>query len=130
MTRSGETLAMTAGALLLCMGLSRPAGAQDADALAYYRTARIDWRQQAGASMTVALNKHPYTESLVPRIPEFEALTGIKVDYLILPENEYYSKLTADLSQQSGTFSAFVTGSIRNWQYIPAGWVVPAGSVP
>ena len=38
-----------------------------------------------GRSSRSGLNKHPYTEALLPLIGEFEALTGIKVDYLILP---------------------------------------------
>ncbi|HWU38341.1 MAG TPA: hypothetical protein VN203_11905, partial [Candidatus Acidoferrum sp.] len=70
--------------------------------LSYYQKAKINWKQFEGQKLTIGLNKHPYTESLLPLIPEFETLTGIKVEYLILPENEYGAKLTADLSQQRG----------------------------
>ena len=47
------------------------ASAQDDEALAYYRQAKIDWRQAEGQSLTIGLNKHPFTESLLPLIPEF-----------------------------------------------------------
>jgi len=80
------------------------ASAQDDEGLAYYRQAKIDWRQAAGQSLTIGLNKHPFTESLLPLIPQFRALTGIAVEYLILPEAEYFTKLVADLSQQRGEF--------------------------
>ena len=93
--------------------------------LAYFRQAKINWRQFEGQKLTIGLNKHPYTESLLPLIPEFEALTGIKVDYLILPENEYGAKLTADLSNQRGEFTVIMAGAMRNWAYVPPGWMVP-----
>jgi multiple sugar transport system substrate-binding protein len=93
--------------------------------LAYFRQAKINWRQFEGQKLTIGLNKHQYTESLLPLIGEFEALTGIKVDYLILPENEYGAKLTADLSQQRGEFTVIMAGAMRNWGYVPPGWMMP-----
>src|SRR4051812_40897257 len=75
--------------------------------------------------VTIGLNKHPFTESLLPLIPEFRRLTGINVEYLILPEAEYITKLTADLSQQRGEFSVIMTGPMRNWQFVSADWIVP-----
>ena len=68
----------------------RAAAADQDEALQYYHQAKIDWRQADGTSLTIGLNKHPFTESLLPLIPEFQRLTGIKVDYLILPEAEYW----------------------------------------
>src|SRR5882724_6000052 len=100
------------------------ASAQDDAALAYYRQAKIDWRQAEGQSLTIGLNKHPFTESLLPLIREFRRLTGINVEYLILPEAEYFTKLVADLSQQRGEFSVIMTGPVRNWQYVSPGWIL------
>lgn len=103
----------------------RTAFAQDGDSEAYFAKAKIDWKQAAGQSLTIGLNKHPFTESLLPLIPEFKKLTGINVEYLILPENEYITKLTADLSQQRGEFSVIMTGPMRNWQFAQAEWILP-----
>jgi len=44
------------------------ASAQE-EALAYYNQAKINWRQADGQSLTIGLNKHPFTESLLPLIP-------------------------------------------------------------
>lgn len=107
------------------VGSIMPASAQDDEATSYFRQARINWRQAEGQSLTIGLNKHPFTESLLPLIPEFRRLTGINVEYLILPEAEYFTKLTADLSQQRGEFSVIMTGPMRNWQYVPPDWIVP-----
>ena len=51
----------------------------------------FDWQQFGGSQVRLILNKHPYTESLLPLIPEFTELTGISVpDPLILPEGEFF----------------------------------------
>ena len=111
--------------MLVTMGGIPGASAQDDEALAYYRQAKIDWRQAAGQSLTIGLNKHPFTKSLLPLIPEFRRLTGVSVEYLILPEAEYFTKLAADLSQQRGEFSVIMTGPVRNWQFVSADWILP-----
>lgn len=116
------------GALLtmpVAIGRIPSASAQGDDALEYYHQAKINWRQAEGQSLTIGLNKHPFTELLLPLIPEFRSLTGISVDYLILPEAEYFTKLVADLSQQRGEFSVIMTGPMRNWEYVPPNWIVP-----
>jgi multiple sugar transport system substrate-binding protein len=103
----------------------RAAAADEDEALQYFHQAKIDWRQADGKSLTIGLNKHPFTESLLPLIPEFQKLTGIKVDYLILPEAEYFTRLVADLSQQRGELSVIMTGPMRNWDFAPPGWIPP-----
>jgi multiple sugar transport system substrate-binding protein len=112
-------------AMFCTTGVVPGAWAQDDEALAYYRQAKINWRQAEGQSLTIGLNKHPFTESLLPLIPEFRRLTGISVEYLILPEAEYFTKLAADLSQQRGEFSVIMTGPVRNWQFVTADWILP-----
>ena len=71
--------------VLACLGPIGNAVAGESAGLAYFHQAKINWRQFEGQKLTIGLNKHSYTESLLPLISEFEALTGIKVEYLILP---------------------------------------------
>src|SRR5678815_4851138 len=104
------------------VGGASSASAQNDEALAYYRQAKINWGQAEGQSLTIGLNKHPFTESLLPLIPVFRSLTGINIEYLILPEAEYFTKLAADLSQQRGEFSVIMTGPVRNWQWVTPNW--------
>jgi multiple sugar transport system substrate-binding protein len=86
----------------------------------------FDWKQFSGGQVRLILNKHPYTESLLPLIPEFTELTGIEVpEPLILPEAEYFQKLLLDLSTGAGEFDAFMTGPYIHWTYDSAGWTEP-----
>ena len=85
----------------------------------------FNWEACKGQSLFISLNKHPYTEALILEIPEFERLTGIKVDYNILAEEEYFEKLVIDLSTRSRNLDIFMTGPQLNWGYIASGWVEP-----
>ena len=83
----------------------------------------FDWKQFDGSQVRLILNKHPYTESLLPLFPEFTELTGIAVpEPLILPEAEYFQKLLLDLSTGAGEFDAFMTGP-----YVTGHMTAPAG---
>jgi hypothetical protein len=50
-----------------------------ADDLTPYRSAKVDWRQVEGESISVAVIPASYFDNLGSLIPQFEALTGIKV---------------------------------------------------
>ena len=93
------------------------------DPLAYYKQAKINWRAFEGTQLTIGLNKHPFTESLRPLLPHFEELTGIKVAYVILPEEEFFEKLLIDLSSGGGIFDVYMTSPMFEWRYQYAGWI-------
>ena len=113
---------------LLIWSLSAPRGtalAGEVAGLDYFKQAKINWRAYEGQRISLGLLKHLYTESLVPLLPQFEALTGIKLDYLILPELEYNAKLATDLSNQRGEFNVVMSGPMRNWAFVTGDWIVP-----
>ena len=43
------------------MGRIPSASAQSDEALEYYHQAKINWRQAEGQSLTIGLNKHPFS---------------------------------------------------------------------
>jgi multiple sugar transport system substrate-binding protein len=113
---------------LLIWSLSAPRGtalAGEVAGLDYFKQAKINWRAYEGQRISLGLLKHLYTESLVPLLLQFEALTGMKVDYLILPELEYNAKLATDLSNQRGEFNVVMSGPMRNWAFVTGDWIVP-----
>ena len=85
----------------------------------------FDWQQQKGATVTLILVKHPYSNAMIPFFPEFEKLTGITVKYDVLSEEQYREKLLVDLSTKKGTYDVFMTGPVDNWKYVPGGLIEP-----
>jgi multiple sugar transport system substrate-binding protein len=85
----------------------------------------FDWKRAQGETLSLHLNKHPFTESLLPALGEFTALTGIEVEYNILSEEEYREKLIIELSSGSGGVDVFMTGPFDNWSYVGANWLEP-----
>ena len=72
--------------------------------------------QYEGTAIKLLLNKHPYQEALVAELPKFEELTGMKVTYDIFPEQNYFDKVTIDLSGGQGCYDVFMTGAYMIWQ--------------
>ena len=71
------------------------------------------------------LNRHPFTESILRFIPEYEQKTGVKVTTLLLSEEEYFEKLITELSSRSSYYDLFMLGFPHIWQYAKAGWLEP-----
>lgn len=96
-----------------------------------FTSADINWRGLAeaagdeGISLNIAVVKHTFTESLIPLLPVFEELTGIRVAYNVLPQAEYWPKLAIDLSTGAGLIDVYMTGPELTWPYAAAGWTEP-----
>jgi len=73
------------------------------------------WDMASGAELTVLLNQHTAANEIEKHLPEFEALTGIKCDLSILPEDNYYDKLTISLSSGSEP-DVFMCGPLMPWE--------------
>ncbi len=85
----------------------------------------FNWRAYEGTKIQVMFNQHNYQKAVTDygKIEEFEALTGIKVDYSVTPEENYFDKLNIALSSQSGEPDIFMTGAYQVWEYAwPGRW--------
>jgi multiple sugar transport system substrate-binding protein len=71
------------------------------------------------------MNRHPFTESIHQFIEEYEQETGVKVNMMILSEEEYFEKLITELSSRSSYYDLFMLGFPHLWQYAKAGWLEP-----
>ncbi len=88
----------------------------------------FDWKAYDGTTLNVMFNEHTYADAIIAKLPEFEELTGIKVDYSTTPESNYFDKLNTALSSRSGTPDIFMTGAYQTWEYAPAGYMEPLDS--
>lgn len=83
----------------------------------------FDWKNHEGEELNVMFNQHPYAEAIIQKIPEFEELTGIKVNHSITPEESYFDKLTTALNAQNGNPDIFMTGAYQVWEYATSGYM-------
>jgi multiple sugar transport system substrate-binding protein len=92
--------------------------------LSAFENAKIDWKQKAGDRLLVAMNTHWWTDALEKKLPEFEALTGIKVTLDVYPEEEFRKKRVITMASGSGIFDVMMMDQALA-QYAEAGWLQP-----
>ncbi|QTL99549.1 extracellular solute-binding protein [Iocasia frigidifontis] len=83
----------------------------------------FSWDMAEGTTITVLFNQHTYSEAVIKKISEFEDLTGIKVNHTVIPEENYFDKLSIYLNSRAGDPDVFMTGAYQIWDYAPAGYL-------
>ena len=86
-------------------GWMGPALAQGTPDLAPYRSAKINWRQAEGESISVAVIPASYFDNLLGLLPQFQALTGIQVRAEKVPPGQIRQKAMLDLSSKTTTYA-------------------------
>lgn len=88
----------------------------------------FDWKKYSGTNIKVSFVQHSVSDAIVSRIPDFEEKTGIKVEYSITPEANYFDKVSTSLSSKSGDPDLFMSGAYQLWDYSSAGFVQDLGT--
>jgi multiple sugar transport system substrate-binding protein len=96
-----------------------------ADDLAPYRAAKINWKQAEGESITVAVIPASYFENLIFLQPQFEALTGIKLRFEKVPPGQIRQKALLDLSSKTGNYATHAADPMYFPLYVSNKWVEP-----
>ncbi len=127
------TLATMASTLFGCSGssgsttsnsASTPAGTGASQAGSQAQsTGEYNWQKYSGSSLKVMLNQNCAGEEIIAKIPDFEKKTGIKVEYSITPEANYFDKVSTSLSSRAGDPDLFMSGPYQLWDYSSAGYV-------
>jgi multiple sugar transport system substrate-binding protein len=104
--------------------LLSPAHAQGDD-LAPYRAAKVNWKQVEGESISVAVIPASYFDNLGTLLPQFEALTGIKVRIEKVPPGQIRQKAMLDLSSKTATYSTHAADPMYYPLYVANKWVDP-----
>ncbi|MGI6776799.1 MAG: ABC transporter substrate-binding protein [Acetivibrionales bacterium] len=90
-----------------------------------YSTAKIDWRQKEGSTIRLMFSKHYFTDGIQTLLPEFEELTGIKAQFEVFPESEFWNKMLIEFNAGSNPPDAFMLNYNVVSQYHEGGWVEP-----
>lgn len=117
-------LLQQAAALSAASALAPAAWAQGDD-LAPYRAAKINWRQAEGESISAAVIPASYFENLIGLLPQFEALTGVKVRVEKVPPGQIRQKAMLDLSSKTATFATHAADPMYYPLYVANKWVEP-----
>jgi multiple sugar transport system substrate-binding protein len=92
--------------------------------LSEYEDANINWRQFEGSSINIGAVQHPWVTAIEPAVSVFEELTGIEVNWNVLPEQEYRTKRLTDVGTGAGQWDVFFVDQVVN-QFREAGWLQP-----
>lgn len=120
----GQAAALGAAAIAAPALFSR-ANAQGSADLSPYTRAKIDWKQAKGESITVAVIPASYFDNLGTLIPQFEALTGIRVRLDKVPPGQIRQKAVLDLSSKTGTYATHAADPMYYPLYAANKWVDP-----
>ncbi|MCF7943735.1 MAG: sugar ABC transporter substrate-binding protein [Spirochaetia bacterium] len=85
--------------------------------------ADIDWRQFSGSTIHVAMLSSVLMDWQVEMIPDFERLTGIKVEVEGYAENALWQKEILDFSSGTGQFDAMFVGPFFAPRFAKEEWV-------
>ena len=96
-----------------------------ADDLAPYRAAKINWKQVEGETITVMVIPASYFENLITLQPQFEALTGIKLRFEKVPPGQIRQKALLDLSSKTATYATHAADPMYYPLYVSNNWVEP-----
>src|SRR5918999_347021 len=113
-----------ASTLVAAPGLLGRAGAQEAE-LAPYRSAKIDWRQASGETITIAVIPASYFDNLIAVAPQFEALTGVSVRFEKIPPAQIRQKAVIDLTSKTSTYATHAADPMYYALYAANKWVDP-----
>jgi ABC-type glycerol-3-phosphate transport system substrate-binding protein len=95
------------------------------DDLAPYRSAKVNWKQVQGESISVAVIPASYFDNLLGLLPQFEALTGVKVRAEKVPPGQIRQKAMLDLSSKTTTYATHAADPMYYPLYVANKWVEP-----
>ena len=82
----------------------------------------FNYKQFAGETIFISWTKHPITDAVVEHHDEFTELTGINVDYEIVPEQQQRQKNVIQMTAQSSAIDAWESSGFEKPMFAAAGW--------
>jgi len=86
----------------------------------------FDWQTHKGTTIRVLAPKNAAATAIEPFVPDFEKLTGIKVQYESFPDDQFRQKILLELAAGTGAVDAFYTSTAQEGlKFYRSGWYEP-----
>ena len=83
----------------------------------------FDWKKYAGTEIRVMVSKAPMADAYRKHLPEFEEMTGIKVNYEVYPEDQRRKKIAVEFASGASDVDAFNEAiHMEREKFADAGW--------
>ena len=92
---------------------------------AAYLEAKINWRQVEGETIKVLVTPAQYFNKIRAVTPQFEELTGVKVEFDIIPPREMREKAVLDFGAKSANYATHTGDPMYLALYEANKWVDP-----
>ena len=110
--------------LLLCFVMTMVMAGGQADGQSTIDTTD-PWKAYSGTEINVLGFNITYIEGLEPLLSEFEAKTGIKVNFDLFNEEIAHQKVRAELASKSGAYDVIWVQANWSIPYAESGWLYP-----
>lgn len=112
------SIVVVLGSLFLMSGIALAAQSE-------YSKANIDWKQLKGETINVLVTPAHYFNKFRAITPEFTKLTGIKVNFTVIPPREMREKAVLDYAMGTGTYVTHTADPMYISLYVANNWVEP-----
>lgn len=86
---------------------------------------------QGPTTLTIATVNNPDMVTMQKLTPEFEKLNpGIKLNWVVLPENDLRQKVTTDIATKAGSFDVLTIGTYETPIWGKQGWLTEMSDLP
>jgi multiple sugar transport system substrate-binding protein len=84
------------------------------------------WDVFSGTKIKLLCNKHPWSTFLLSKLPEFKKLSGIDVEVIVYPEDQFRKKLTVEMMSNISDIDLFMTQPEQDMEkYTRENWLEP-----
>src|SRR2546425_5823739 len=92
---------------VLRLGAAAAAGAAISPlALSPAQAETVNWQRYKGTTLFLLFYRHPWVDEVMKHFPEFESVTGMKLQAEVIPEVQGREKLVVEMTAGSGGIDA------------------------
>lgn len=112
---------------LLKVGVATVAGASlGASVPSPAEAVTVNWQRYKGTTLSLLFYKHPWVDEIIKYFPEFESLTGMKLQYEVIPEVQGREKLVIQITAGTGDIDAWhASMHVEKRRFWKSGWFQP-----